>query len=74
MTSDQLSALSDSLFSASIVIYAVAALAFCAELAFGRHASRRSAALAPVGAAHSAHPSSDGTEPRAITARSTGQR
>ena len=50
MTSDQFSALSDSLFSASIIIYALAALAFCAELAFGRRAARPGRELAAVGA------------------------
>ena len=49
MTSDQFSALSDSLFSASIIIYALAAFAFCGELAFGRRASRPSQELATVG-------------------------
>ena len=45
MTSDQFSALSDSLFSASIIIYALAAFAFCGELAFGRRASRPTSSL-----------------------------
>ncbi|SDG07441.1 cytochrome c-type biogenesis protein CcsB [Blastococcus aurantiacus] len=50
MTSDQLSTLSDTLFTTSVVIYAVAALAFCAELAFGRTGVRPRNEPAMVGA------------------------
>ena len=45
MSPDQLSALSDSLFSAAIAVYSVAVLAFSAELAFGRRGARRSEQL-----------------------------
>ena len=40
MTAEELSSLSDSLFSASVTIYTVAAVAFCADLAFGRRPAR----------------------------------
>ena len=55
MTPDGLSALSDSLFSATIAVYSIAVLVFSAELAFGRNgtlrAERRSSAVeAHVGA------------------------
>lgn len=49
MTSDELSALSDTLFTGTVVVYAIAALAFAADLAFGRRPSPRSAALVPAG-------------------------
>lgn len=74
MTSDQFATLSDSLFSASIVIYAVAALAFCAELAFGRRASHPPAELAAVGAARSAPSAVGGPDPRAAAPSTTGHR
>ena len=55
MTPAEWSALSDSLFSATIAVYSIAVLVFSAELAFGRHgtlrAERRSSAVeAHVGA------------------------
>ena len=37
MNPAELSALSDSLFSATIAVYSIALLVFSAELAFGRH-------------------------------------
>ena len=40
MTDDSLAALSDSLFSASVALYSVALVAFCAQLAFGRRTER----------------------------------
>ena len=72
MTSEQLSSLSDSLFSAAIIIYALAALAFCAELAFGRRASRSSPELATVGAATPGH--SNTSQGPAEPASTTGRR
>ena len=40
MTADQLSALSDTLFSTSVGLYSLAVVAFCAQLAFGRRPAR----------------------------------
>ena len=74
MTSDQFSALSDSLFSASIIIYALAALAFCGELAFGRRASRPSQELATVGVGASLSSPEDGAQPPAAASGSAGRR
>ncbi|WP_336031939.1 c-type cytochrome biogenesis protein CcsB [Geodermatophilus sp. FMUSA9-8] len=54
MTPAEWSALSDSLFSATIAVYSLAVLVFSAELAFGRHgtprAERRASTVARVGA------------------------
>ena len=50
MTPDQLSTLSDTLFSTSIVIYAIAAVAFCGELAFGRRSGQLRTERATVAA------------------------
>ena len=47
MTADQLSGLSDTLFSTSVGLYSLAVVAFCAQLAFGR---RPAPARALVGA------------------------
>jgi cytochrome c-type biogenesis protein CcsB len=47
VTADQLSGLSDTLFSASVGLYSLAVVAFCAQLAFGR---RPAPARALVGA------------------------
>ncbi len=43
MTADQLSALSDTLFSTSVGLYSLAVVAFCAQLAFGRRPAREGA-------------------------------
>ncbi|HYO37440.1 MAG TPA: c-type cytochrome biogenesis protein CcsB [Geodermatophilus sp.] len=51
MTADQLSALSDTLFSTSVGLYSLAVVAFCAQLAFGRRPARERALVgagAPV--------------------------
>ena len=51
MTADQLSGLSDTLFSTSVGLYSLAVVAFCAQLAFGRRPARERelvAAGAPV--------------------------
>ena len=48
MTSEQFSSLSDTLFSGSIVVYALAAVAFCAELAFGSRPVRTDLAVTTV--------------------------
>ncbi|MGY1698873.1 c-type cytochrome biogenesis protein CcsB [Geodermatophilus sp. SYSU D00766] len=40
MSADQLSALSDTLFSTSVGLYSLAVVAFCAQLAFGRRPAR----------------------------------
>ncbi|WP_336031525.1 c-type cytochrome biogenesis protein CcsB [Geodermatophilus sp. FMUSA9-8] len=45
MTPDQLSALSDTLFSVTVAIYAVAVVAFAADLAFGRRPAPRPVAV-----------------------------
>jgi cytochrome c-type biogenesis protein CcsB len=51
LTPDALAQLSDQLFTAAVVVYAAAALAFSAELAFGHtRAPRTDAALVTVGA------------------------
>ncbi len=51
MTADQLSALSDTLFSTSVGLYSLAVVAFCAQLAFGRRpAPERALVGAPAGA------------------------
>ena len=64
MTPDALSALSDSLFSASIAVYSVAVVLFSAELAFGRRdtrlAERRPSTIARVGVP------TPGDEPRCV--------
>ena len=73
MTADQLSSLSDALFSAAIAIYAVAAMAFCAELAFGRGASKPRSAPAMVGAGAS-QAGGAGAEPRSAAAASGSSR
>ena len=67
MTSDQFSALSDSLFSDSIIIYALAALAFCGELAFGRRASQPRQELVTVGVGTSLSSPEDGAQPPAAS-------
>ncbi|WP_409332010.1 c-type cytochrome biogenesis protein CcsB [Trujillonella humicola] len=51
MTADEFSSLSDTLFSVSIVVYALAALAFAALLAFGRQSQESRREPAHVGAA-----------------------
>jgi cytochrome c-type biogenesis protein CcsB len=43
VTADQLSALSDTLFSTSVGLYSLAVVAFCAQLAFGRRPAREGA-------------------------------
>jgi cytochrome c-type biogenesis protein CcsB len=43
VTADQLSALSDTLFSTSVGLYSLAVVAFCAQLAFGRRPAREQA-------------------------------
>ncbi len=48
MTSDALADLSDTLFGVAIAIYALAAIGFCAELAFGRPSTRSRPQLATV--------------------------
>lgn len=52
MTPDGLSALSDSLFSATIAVYSIAVLMFSAELAFGRHGTLRAERRASLVEAH----------------------
>ncbi|MFQ1004366.1 c-type cytochrome biogenesis protein CcsB [Modestobacter sp. SSW1-42] len=72
MTSDALADLSDTLFGVAIAIYALAAVGFCAELAFGRASTRARPHLALVTAGEStvATPAAnEGEAPRARPAR-----
>ncbi|MCF6507780.1 c-type cytochrome biogenesis protein CcsB [Blastococcus sp. MG754426] len=69
MTSEQLSTLSDTLFTVSIVVYAVAALAFAADPAFGRRPSPRRTALVSAGAG-----TEQPTEPQAADGESPSRR
>ncbi len=76
MTADQLSALSDTLFSTSVGLYSLAVVAFCAQLAFGRRPAREQAlvgagtgagtgaAVVPGGATAAADPPVDPTPVR----------
>ncbi len=64
MTADQLSALSDTLFSTSVGLYSLAVVAFCAQLAFGRRPAQErdlvgaGAAVPPAGASAAGAPAS----------------
>ncbi|MGY1665423.1 c-type cytochrome biogenesis protein CcsB [Geodermatophilus sp. SYSU D00696] len=64
MTADQLSALSDTLFSTSVGLYSLAVVAFCAQLAFGRRPAREQA-LVGAGAAGDAGGPAEGGASRA---------
>ncbi len=65
MTADQLSALSDTLFSTSVGLYSLAVVAFCAQLAFGR---RPATERALVGAGAAVPPAVPDTVPNAADA------
>jgi cytochrome c-type biogenesis protein CcsB len=51
VTPDQLSSLSDNLFSIAVALYSLAVVAFCAQLAFGRRPARARELVAAGGAA-----------------------
>ena len=72
MTSDALAEVSDALFGVAIAIYALAAIGFCAELAFGRTSTRAQPELALVtgrGVSVASPPVSGSEAPGARTAR-----
>ncbi|MGY1712952.1 c-type cytochrome biogenesis protein CcsB [Geodermatophilus sp. SYSU D01106] len=58
MTPDQLSGLSDTLFSTSVGLYSLATVAFCAQLAFGRRPARERALVTAGGGAAELPPES----------------